>query len=411
MPPLQAYIVGGFVRDHLLKRPAHDRDWVVVGESEERMLKRGFQQVGRQFPVFLHPETKEEYALARQERKTAVGHQGFSVEVKHIPLIEDLKRRDLTINAIAMDCEGHILDPLGGLQDLEQRVLRHVSDAFVEDPLRVLRVARFQAQLAPWRFTVALETYDLMEKITRSGELQSLSKERIWLELERALTTDYPWLFFEVLERCGALEVLFPELAALQGQTQPIDHHPEGDAWAHTLLALKQAVIISSDPVIRFAVLMHDLGKGATPSSRLPHHYGHEKVGEKMVVDFCKRLHIPKRYQSLASVSARYHLLAHQALNLRPGTVLKLLQGVGALRRPEVLEPFLMVVLADYRGRLGKESRTPIVSDFLRHCLKMCQEVDIQQLVARGKKGRLLGEMIRQEQILAIKKKQKLFYL
>ncbi|MGB5098902.1 MAG: multifunctional CCA addition/repair protein, partial [Porticoccaceae bacterium] len=360
---MNTYLVGGAIRDRLLGLPVRERDWVVVGATPEAMRARGFRPVGRDFPVFLHPDTGEEYALARTERKTAPGHTGFVFHAEPgVTLEQDLQRRDLTINAIAESTEGLLIDPCGGLRDLENRVLRHVSDAFVEDPLRVLRVARFAAWLHPFGFRIAPETLTLMTTIAASGELEHLSAERIWRETERALGSPSPRTYIEVLRACGALRVLLPEVNALFGVPQRADYHPEIDTGLHVLMALDRAAEMRADSTVSFAVLMHDLGKAITPADVLPRHIGHEASGVPLVNEVCDRLRAPNPYRRLAVAVTRYHLQCHRIRELRPITVLKMLQALDIYRRLETLEPFLMACEADARGRGGGLEMQPYES-------------------------------------------------
>ncbi|MDX1562206.1 MAG: multifunctional CCA addition/repair protein, partial [Gammaproteobacteria bacterium] len=351
---MEIYEVGGAVRDSLLGLPVADRDWVVVGATDDDMLRLGYEQVGRDFPVFLHPETNEQYALARRERKSGRGHTGFAVDASaDVSLEDDLLRRDLTINAIARDAEGRIIDPHGGQHDLERRRLRHVSDAFAEDPLRVLRTARFAARFDGLGFIVDPATLALMTEIAASGELETLSPERVWQETEKALTTAHPATYFRVLRECGALAVVFPEIDRLFGVPQPARWHPEIDTGVHTLLALTMAAELSNDPVVRFAVLVHDLGKGTTPKAMLPRHHGHEQRSIELLAEFGERLRVPNRYLSLAYSVAKFHGHAHRVDELKPKKLLQVLTEIGALRNPAVLEDFIAACEADARGRDG----------------------------------------------------------
>ncbi len=405
------YLVGGAVRDKLLGLEVSERDWVVLGASPEEMLKQGFKPVGKDFPVFLHPETNEEYALARTERKVAAGHTGFTFHADpEVTLEEDLARRDLTINAIAEDSDGNLIDPYGGRSDLEQRILRHVSDAFIEDPLRVLRVARFAARFQAYGFTVADETLELMSTIAANGELQHLSAERIWRETEKALHSPSPRTYIEVLRASQALAVLFPELEGLFGVPQRADYHPEIDTGIHVLMALDQAVKLSDDPKVIFAVLVHDLGKAHTPQNILPRHIGHEEAGVPLVKEFCSRLRVPKRYQTLALAVTRYHLQCHKIDTLRPATILKLFKGIDLFRRPEVLEPFLLACEADARGRLGLENDSYASSDWLRELAPLVLNITASQFADKDYAGKQLGEAIDQARLhtIATYKKQKL---
>ena len=357
MARMKIYLVGGAVRDRLLGRPVSERDFVVVGATPDELVAQGFRPVGKDFPVFLHPRTGEQYALARTERKTGPGYYGFATRFSpDVTLEEDLVRRDLTVNAMAEDEHGEIVDPHGGRRDLEVRVLRHVSDAFVEDPLRVLRVARFATRFAPLGFTVAPETLDLMRRIVASGEVASLVPERIWVETERALGEANPVVYFEVLRACGALDAVFPEIAALFGVPQPPKWHPEIDTGVHTLQVLDVAAEQATDTTVRFAALVHDVGKGLTPPEQWPRHIGHEEAGARLIERMCARLKVPNEHRELAVLVARHHALVHRAAELRPGTVLELLEATDAFRRPERFDRMLVACEADARGR-GPERR------------------------------------------------------
>jgi tRNA nucleotidyltransferase (CCA-adding enzyme) len=397
---MKIYLVGGAVRDALLKFPVAvvEHDWLVVGARPEDLLQQGYLQVGKDFPVFLHPQTKEEYALARTERKRGHGYTGFAVDCDpSVTLEEDLQRRDLTINAMAQDTDGSIIDPYGGRADLEQRVLRHVSEAFVEDPLRVLRTARFAARFAHLQFTVAPQTMSLMRDSVAQGELAHLSAERVWVEIEKALGERDPQVFIQVLRDCGALQELLPEVAALFGVPQPAAHHPEIDTGEHILMALQQAVLLSADTDVRFAVLMHDLGKGTTPQTEWPRHLRHEQRGVKLVEQACQRLRVPRRHSDLARAACLYHTHCHRALELRATTLLKLLTATDALRRPDRFEAFLLACEADARGRLGLEHREYPQADYLRRVLAAAQSVSAEQFKERGITGKALGDAINTE--------------
>jgi tRNA nucleotidyltransferase (CCA-adding enzyme) len=355
---MKTYLVGGAVRDQLLKLPVKDRDWVVVGASPDELIEKGYSQVGSDFPVFLHPQSKEEYALARTERKSAAGHKGFEVHyAKEVTLEEDLMRRDLTINAIAQAPNGDLIDPYNGLADIENKVLRHVSNAFIEDPLRVLRVARFAARFAHLGFAVAPETLALMEQISNSGELKLLSSERVWREVSLALKADTPAKFIKTLRDCGALKIILPEVDALFGVPQPVKYHPEIDTGLHILLSLEQAALLTPDPIIRYAVLVHDVGKGITDPEKWPSHSGHEKMGVGLLKTINTRLKVPNEYAQLAAVVCEYHTLLHRVTELSPATLLLLLESADAIRRPERFEKFILACEADARGRTGLETR------------------------------------------------------
>jgi len=397
---MKTYLVGGAVRDKLLDYPQKERDWVVVGATPEEMEILGYKPVGKDFPVFLHPETGEEYALARTERKSGHGYKGFSFYCDPgITLEQDLSRRDLTINAMAEDGDGSLIDPYGGRQDLDNRIFRHVSEAFVEDPLRVLRVARFAARYHPLGFTIAEETQQLLCELCVSGELQHLTRERIWQEIERAMGESSPRTFIEVLRDCGALKILLPEVDCLFGIPQRKDYHPEIDTGLHVMMSLDIAAQLSDDPVVRFAVLLHDIGKGTTPENVLPRHIGHEERGAKMIEDVCDHLRAPNHYRELAVLVSRYHLLSHKALHLKPGTVLKVLKGMDVMRRPERLEQFLLSAEADARGRLGFEDQPYPSGEWLRQVHQALLKLDISPLLARGYKGQKLGQAIGRQQL------------
>jgi tRNA nucleotidyltransferase (CCA-adding enzyme) len=354
---MQVYLVGGAVRDALLGLTVKERDWVVVGGTRDELLRLKYREVGRDFPVFLHPETHEEHALARLERKVAPGYRGFAVEFgPQVTLEEDLARRDLTINAIAQAADGTLLDPHGGRRDLEARILRHVSAAFAEDPVRVLRVARFAARFASLGFHVAPETMQLMGDMVRRREVDALVPERVWQETEKALRETEPAQFFRVLRACGALRAIYPEIDALFGVPQPAKWHPEIDTGVHTLMVLEQAVLLSPDPRVRLAALLHDLGKGTTPQAQWPGHRGHEERSVGLIQALAERLRLPTDYRELCTIVARFHGIAHRAFELRPSTLLEFLEGADAFRRPERFALALLACEADSRGRTGLES-------------------------------------------------------
>lgn len=348
---MKVYLVGGAVRDKLLGYPYLERDWVVVGETSAKMLDLGYKKVGKDFPVFLHPETKEEYALARTERKTTNGYHGFVCDFEpSVTLEEDLKRRDLTINAMAM-AEGEVIDPYGGQEDLKNRVLRHVSPAFVEDPLRVLRVARFAARYYHLGFSVAKSTLSLMRKIVVSGELDALSKERVWQELQKSLLEKNPEIFICVLRECGALQALFPEIDRLFGVPATAHYHPEVDTGVHTLMVLKQAAQLSSNLHIRFASLVHDLGKGAVPMSVWPRQIGHEELGCDVINDLCNRYRLPSKLRKFAVLVSRLHLRIHKVRELSIEEIVDTMEQADAFRNPATLQDLLLVSKADSLGR------------------------------------------------------------
>jgi tRNA nucleotidyltransferase (CCA-adding enzyme) len=400
---MKIFRVGGHVRDSLLGLPVRDSDWVVVGSSPEELTAAGYQPVGRDFPVFLHPVTHEEYALARTERKSGRGYKGFQVHADpSVTLEEDLRRRDLTINAIAQAEDGTIIDPFGGRADLRNRVLRHVSAAFIEDPLRILRVARFAARFEPLGFRIAEDTLSLMCDMVSAGELADLTPERVWAELSRALEEQTPATFFEVLRACGALTQLFPEIAALFGVPQRPDYHPEIDTGVHTMMVLEQAAALSHNPVIRFAALTHDLGKGLTSPDKWPDHANHEERGAGLVKDFCQRWRAPKEFRDLAIIMARYHGICHRANTLSAEDIVNLFNCIDVMRRPQRLEQLLIACEADARGRLGKERDPYPQATLLRAAFGAAQSVDIAPLRAKGLDGRALGEAISRLRIDAV---------
>ena len=354
---MQVYLVGGAVRDALLGLTVKERDWVVVGGTREELLRLNYREVGRDFPVFLHPETHEEHALARLERKVGPGYRGFSVDFgPEVTLEEDLARRDLTINAIAQSADGSLIDPFGGRRDIHARVLRHVSAAFVEDPVRVLRVARFAARFAPLGFQVAPETLALMRAMVERGEIHALVPERVWQETEKALRELKAAEFFKVLRECGALQPVYPEIDALFGVPQPAQWHPEIDTGVHTLMVLEQAALLSSEPLVRFAALVHDLGKGTTPRDEWPSHRGHEERSVSLIEALSLRLRLPGEYRDLGVIVARYHGIVHRAFELKPKTILEFMERADAFRRPERFTQALLACEADSRGRTGLET-------------------------------------------------------
>lgn len=397
---MKVYLVGGAVRDALLGYPTSEHDWVVVGASPQHMLDLGYQQVGKDFPVFLHPQTRDEYALARTERKWGHGYTGFAVHCDpSVTLEEDLQRRDLTINAMAQTDTGEVIDPYGGQRDLSAKVLRHVSEAFVEDPLRVLRTARFAARYAHLGFSVAPETLALMTEIVSQGELAHLPAERVWVELERALGERSPQVFVEVLRACNALAALLPEVDALFGVPQSPEHHPEIDTGVHTLMALQQAAMLSPATDVRFAVLLHDLGKGMTPDADWPRHIAHEHRGLPLVKRACQRLKAPGAYRELALKVSEYHTHCHRALELRGKTLLKLFNATGALRSADRFDAFLLACEADARGRKGLEQREYPQAEYLRHALAVAKTVTAADFKEQGVHGKALGEAIKAEQV------------
>lgn len=401
---LDVYLVGGAVRDRLLGRPVKERDWVVVGATPETMTERGFRPVGKDFPVFLHPLSNEEYALARTERKTARGYHGFAIHASpDVTLEQDLERRDLTVNAMAETPDGRLVDPFQGYRDLQKRRLRHVSPAFAEDPVRILRLARFTARYAPLDFTPAPETMALCRAMVDDGEVDSLVPERVWQELARALMEPCPETFIQVLRDCGALVRLFPELDALFGVPQPARHHPEIDSGEHTLMVLRQAVRLGGTLEVRFAALLHDLGKGTTPREEWPRHHRHEHRGVPLVKALCQRYRVPKSCQELAVLVCRHHLDCHRALELRPETILRLLERVDAFRRPERFADFLLACEADARGRTGFEDRDYPQAAMLDACRRAAAEVEGGQFSGEGLKGPEIGRRIRAARLETIR--------
>ncbi len=402
---MDIYLVGGAVRDKLLGRPFTERDYVVVGAAPDDLLALGYRPVGKDFPVFLHPKSGEQYALARTERKTGPGYYGFATRFSpDVTLEEDLARRDLTINAMAERADGTVVDPYGGQRDLEARLLRHVSPAFVEDPLRVLRVARFAARLAPLGFTVADETLHLMREIVAVGEMRALVPERVWVETERALGEDEPAVYFEVLRACGALAEVFPEVDALFGVPQPPKWHPEIDTGVHTLQVLDVAASLSRDTTVRFAALVHDVGKALTPRDQWPSHFGHEATGAKLIEKMAERLRVPTEHRDLAVLVARHHARVHRVGEQRPGTILELLEMTDAFRRGERFERFLLACESDARGR-GPELRAapyPQASQ-LRSALAAAGAVKLPPEVLENEKGPIIAERLRAARITAIR--------
>ncbi|WP_224555856.1 multifunctional CCA addition/repair protein [Pectobacterium versatile] len=385
---MKIYLVGGAVRDSLLGLPVTEKDWVVVGATPENLLAQGYQQVGKDFPVFLHPVSRDEYALARTERKSGKGYTGFVCHAApDVTLEQDLLRRDLTINAIARTERGDLIDPYHGRRDLENRVLRHVSDAFSEDPLRVLRVARFAARFAHLGFQIAEETMALMQKMTHEGELAYLTPERVWKETEKALGTSSPDVYFQVLRDCGALAVLFPEIDNLYGVPAPAKWHPEIDTGIHTMMTVAMAARLSPEIDVRFATLCHDLGKGLTPPELWPRHLGHGPAGVKLVEALCQRLRVPNPIRDLAKLVAEYHDLVHTVQVLQPKTLLKLFDAIDVWRKPQRLEQLALTSEADARGRAGFEENPYPQGDYLREAFRVASQVSSADVVADGFKG------------------------
>lgn len=400
---MQVYLVGGAVRDRELNIPSVERDWCVTGASPQEMVDGGYRPVGKDFPVFLHPETHEEYALARTERKTVAGYHGFEFNTSpDITIEEDLERRDLTINAMARDANDRLIDPFGGLQDIKARQLRHVSDAFLEDPVRILRVAKFAARFHALGFTVAPATMELMQAMVANGEVDALVPDRVWKETEAALSGSNARVFFETLREAGALAVLFPEVDALFGVPQVREWHPEIDTGLHTMLVLDQAEQLSSDLDVRFAALVHDLGKGSTRASDLPSHPGHEKRGVRLVEQLSQRLPVPKACRDLGRFVAEYHLHCHRAFELRPETILKLLEAADVFRRPERFAKFLLCCEADARGRTGLEDRDYPQTDYLAALQRAALDVNAGE-IAKQHTGAGIPEAIRRARLRALR--------
>ncbi|MGB0846249.1 MAG: multifunctional CCA addition/repair protein [Thiolinea sp.] len=407
---IEYYLVGGAVRDKLLGLPIKDLDWVVTGATPEIMQQKGFRSVGKDFPVFLHPKTQEEYALARTERKVAAGYQGFQFHAApDVTLKQDLSRRDLTINALAEDKNGQVIDYYGGRADLEQKILRHVSPAFSEDPVRILRIARFAARYAQLGFTIAAETMDLMQDMVTQGEVDALVPERVWQETLRALGEKSPQRFIEVLRACGALQVLFPEVDCLFGIPQTKIHHPEVDTGIHTLLVLARAAELSEDSCIRYAALTHDLGKGLTPKEEWPRHIGHEEKGVELVTRLSQRYKVPNQFRQLAEINSRQHLRIHRALELNPKTIVKLFSETDAFRRPERFQQLLIACQADAQGRTGMENRPYPQANYLLGMLGVCQQIDVQTIIRDGFTGPQIKEQLHRLRISAVKQFKKNF--
>lgn len=402
---MQTYLVGGAVRDALLGLPVKDKDWVVVGATPQQMLELGYTQVGSDFPVFLHPKTRQEFALARTERKSGVGYTGFICHsAPDVTLEQDLMRRDLTINAIAQADDGTLIDPYHGQQDLENKQLRHVSPAFVEDPLRVLRVARFAARFAHLGFTVAPETLALMQDMVVAGELAALTPERVWKEWENALTAENPDVFLKVLRQCGALGVILPEIDALFGVPQPEKWHPEIDTGLHTLLVAGQAARLSKEPVIRFAAQLHDLGKALTPQEEWPSHKTHCQTGLDAIKALCQRLRVPNDYRDAALMACAQHTKVHHADELRPGTFIKLFDQIDAWRKPERIEQLILCCHADVRGRTGHEDDSYPQGKILAAAFAAAQAVAVKPIVEAGFKGKEIKEQLALRRTEAVKR-------
>ena len=395
--PAEIYLVGGAVRDKALGLAVVDRDWVVVGSSPEEMVDLGYVPVGKDFPVFINKENGEEYALARTERKTAKGYQGFQFNASpDITLEQDLERRDLTINAMAEDSDGNLIDPYNGMQDLQNKVLRHVSDAFIEDPVRVLRVARFAAR---FNFSIAPETQTLMQTMVANGEVDALVAERVWAEMSKALITDTPQVFFQVLRDCGALAKILPEIDNLYGVPQTAKYHPEIDTGIHTLMVVEQAAKLSNDPKVRFAALVHDLGKALTPEDEWPSHKKHEFRGLPLIKELCQRLRVPKSYQALALASSEYHQLMHKMFELRPETVLKMLEKTRSINDDERAKQIALCCRADARGRTTFEDTPYKQADLFLEYQKVAKSVDSKAIAASLSDGDEIQAAIRKARI------------
>lgn len=398
---MQIYKVGGAVRDKLLKRSVTDVDWVVVGALPEDMIAQGFRQVGKDFPVFLHPDSHEEYALARKERKIAPGYKGFQFDTsKSVTLEEDLLRRDITINAMAEDDQGQIIDPYNGQADLQNKIIRHVSSAFSEDPVRVLRVARFAAR---FDFQIANETMQLMKAMVDTGEVNALVAERVWAELDLALAEEYPQRFFGVLRECGALAIIFPEIDRLFGVPQTKKYHPEVDTGVHTMMVLQQAVKLTDNKSIRFAALVHDLGKGTTPTEILPSHHGHEQRSVELIKSLCARIRVPNDYRDLALMVARYHSHCHRIQELKPSTILNTLEAMDVFRRPDRFYQFLIACEADAKGRTGKENDQFPQAGIFRAYMHATSGIDAKSLIEEGMNGTQIAQALRKNRLGAIR--------
>lgn len=395
---MQIFLVGGAVRDTLLQLEVKERDWVVVGATPDQLLAQNYVPVGKDFPVFLHPKTKEEYALARTERKSGAGYTGFECyAAQDVTLEEDLVRRDLTINAIAQDEQGNLYDPYNGQADLNNRLLRHVSDAFTEDPVRILRIARFAARYYTLGFSIAPSTLMLMRTMVANGEVDHLVPERVWKEMSRALEEASPEIFFQVLRHCGALARVLPELDKLFGVPQPPQHHPEIDTAVHALLSLRAAVKATQSLPARFAALIHDLGKGLTPKENWPSHHGHETLGLPPIKALCKRLAVPNPCRDLALLTAEFHTHCHRAFELRPDTLLKTLERLDALRKPERFHEFLIACMCDSRGRTGLENVAYPQREYLAQAFECIRAVTAKDVLAQQPelRGPEIGEQLR----------------
>ncbi len=400
---MEIYLVGGAVRDKLLGLPVIEKDWVVIGETPESMVKQGFRPVGKDFPVFLHPQSHDEYALARTERKTAPGYKGFTVHASpEVSLEQDLIRRDLTINAMAMTPQGQLIDPYCGQQDINNRIFRHISPAFAEDPVRILRVARFAARYGHLGFTLAEETRELMQSMVSAGEVDYLVPERVWAELFKALKEQTPSAFFYTLKNCTALEKIFPEISCLFGVPQPEKYHPEIDTGLHSMLCLEQAVQLSTSTEVRFAALVHDLGKGVTPKEHWPHHYGHEKIGLPILENLCARLRVPNKFKALAMHVMQYHTHCHKAFELRASTLTDALAVLGAFKVNNTLSEFLLACEADAKGRSGLEHIPYPQAALIKRAAKSATSIDTSAILNSELQGPQIGTAIRRLRIKAV---------
>lgn len=404
---MQTYLVGGAVRDQMLGNTVKDQDWLVVGSTPEQMLALGYRQVGRDFPVFLHPQTQDEYALARTEKRSGRGHTDFICDFSpDITVEQDLARRDLTINAMALCDKGEVIDPYGGQTDLANRQLRHVSEAFSEDPLRVFRVAQFYARLSEQGFVIAPQTMQLMTQMTQAGDLQTLSAERVLGEMQKALTCPTPWPFFLALRQCGALKQWFPEVDALFGVPQTQYYHPEVDTAVHVSQALTLACKFNFALPVRFAVLCHDLGKGLTNPDFWPHHRGHEKLGLKPIEQLCQRLKVPKDWQRLAAIVAQWHSHVHMIYDLKPSTLLNLFNALDVWRRPDTAQQFMQACECDYRGRSGFANKHYTHLDYMQQLIDAAKAVSVQDIIADGISGAAIGDELSKRRLDAIAQAQ-----
>ncbi|SHO59086.1 multifunctional CCA addition/repair protein [Vibrio quintilis] len=402
---MKVYLVGGAVRDSLLGIQVHDRDWVVTGSTPEKMLEQGFIAVGKDFPVFLHPQTKEEYALARTERKSGAGYKGFDCFfAPDVSIEEDLRRRDLTINAIAKTKQQTLIDPYNGRQDIESRLLRHVSEAFTEDPVRVLRVARFAAKLASLSFTIAPETMALMQQMVQSGELSHLTPERVWQEFNKALSTKNPAVFLSVLRECGALAVIFPEIDQLFGVPQPEKWHPEIDTGIHTLMVAQKVTELSDSLPVRFAAIVHDLGKGTTPEDEWPSHKKHHLTGLKLIQSLCQRIRVPSEYRDLALLVCEHHSSIHHIAELSAEAILHVFNQIDVWRKPQQLQDVLLCCQADYQGRSLFEGQSYPQRQVAEKTYQAALSINIQDIVQAGFQGQEIREELNRRRTDAIRK-------